>query len=108
MNPKFEHDAVLWLSDFAEHWADAPLLEEVPAIRAAVDQFAAGTKENMSTIAQMTEGERIAFGLGYMMCATRLHDQIEHSGMHDDEDISSVCEATGLWAGTVAAKALDP
>jgi hypothetical protein len=106
MDPKFEHNAVEWLADFAEHWAEAPLLD-LPAIRAAVDQWEAGQAQNLNE-SGMTEGERIAFGLGFMLCATRLHEQIEVAGMHDDQDVASVCEATGMFAGSVAAKALDP
>lgn len=106
MKKEFEHDAVMWLAEFAEHWSDAPLIE-IPAVSAAMDQFAAGTLDHMRD-AGMTEGERICFGLGFMMSATHLHDQIEHSGLHDDEDIGKVCEATGMFAGTVAAKVLDP
>jgi hypothetical protein len=106
LNKDFEHNAVMWLADFAEHWSEAPLLD-IPGIRAAVDQWESGQAQNLNE-AGMTEGERIAFGLGFMLCATRLHEQIEMAGMHDDVDVASVCEATGMFAGTVVSKALDP
>lgn len=108
MNEEFQHQAVLTLADFADHWSRAPMLQE-PAIRAALDQFMAGTAESMNELAELTEGERITLAFGYMLCSQWLHEQLEHLGMHDDQDdIANVCEACGLFAGHFAASALAP
>jgi hypothetical protein len=106
MNAEFEREAVEVLADFADHWAHAPMLGELPAVVGAIDQFGAQTLESMSN-SGMTESEKIALALGYYLASRTLHDQLEGLEMHEGA-AESICETTGLFAGAVAAQALAP